>query len=478
MLVLLLLGQFMGLVDVFIVNVAMPSIGTRFHSSGASLQLVVGGYIVAYAMLLITGARLGDLYGRRRMYLLGVVVFTLMSAACALAPNVATLVVFRFAQGAGAAIMVPQIMSVIQMQFTGKARAQALSAYGAVLATGAVAGLILGGVIVNADLFDTGWRPVFMINVPIGAVLIALVPRLLPQDAPTGRRRLDLFGLAVAVPAVFLMVLPAVQGRELGWPAWTYACIAAGAVLAVVFVQFERRMAARGGDPLLNFSVLRASGMSVGMMTLVCVQLTYGGFLFVFTLHLQAGLGQSALRAGLTYVPMSITFGLTGFYWRKLPERLHPVLAPSGLALSALSYALIGIAMHSGTSGGALMWVGTMLNGVGMGLSVSPLLTQSLVNVPMAQAADASGLLTTVVQLGQVAGITIFGAIYLTLFSRVGSDTHAHIAGSAMSTTAVWISAVAALGVIPGVVLARTVLQARRPRPPQPAAVAAQSVSD
>ncbi|HEV2886901.1 MAG TPA: MFS transporter [Jatrophihabitans sp.] len=469
MLVLLLLGQFMGLVDVFVVNVAMPSIGTEFDASGASLQLVVGGYVISYAMLLITGARLGDLYGRRRMYLVGVVVFTVMSAACALAPNTVTLVIFRIAQGAGAAVMVPQIMSVIQMQFTGKARAQALSAYGAVLSTGAVAGLVLGGVIVNADLFGTSWRPVFMINVPIGVALIALVPRLLPQDAPTGRRRLDLLGLAVAVPAVFLMVLPAVLGRELDWPAWTFVCIAVGVVLAVVFVQLERRIAARGGDPLLNFGVLRASGISVGMITLVCVQLTYGGFLFVFTLHLQAGLGESALRAGLTYLPMSVVFGLTGFYWRKLPERLHPVLAPSGLALSALAYGLIGIAMHSGTSGGSLMWLGTMINGVGMGLSVSPLLTQSLVNVPMAQAADASGLLTTAVQLGQVAGIAIFGAIYLTLIDRVGDGTHAHVVGSAMATTAAWILAVAALGVIPGAVLARIVLRALRSRQPSAA---------
>ncbi|MFF4214514.1 MFS transporter [Streptomyces sp. NPDC001796] len=478
MLVLLLLGQFMGLVDVFIVNVAMPSIGTQLHASGASLQLVVGGYTVAYAMLLITGARLGALYGRRRMYLLGVVVFTLMSVGCAFASNAIALVVFRFAQGAGAAVMVPQIMSVIQMQFTGKARAQALSAYGAVLSTGAAAGLVLGGVIVNANLFGTSWRPVFMVNLPIGLVLIALVPRLLPKDVPSGRQRLDLIGLALAIPAVFLLVLPAVLGRELGWPVWTFLCIAAGVVLAVVFVRVERLIAARGGEPLLNFAVLRAAGMSAGLATVVCVQLTYGGFLFVFTLHLQAGLGQSALRAGLTYIPMSVAFGLTGFYWRKIPERLHPVLAPTGLALSALSYGLIAAAMQDGTGGGAAMWMGTILNGVGMGLSVSPLLTQSLVNVPMDKAVDASGLLTTIVQLGQVAGVTVYGALYLTLVSHVGVGTPAHGLGSAMATTATWILVVAALGVIPGVALTRVVLRAAPPRRPQPVAAPAPVTSD
>ncbi|MGA5895066.1 MFS transporter [Streptomyces venetus] len=478
MLVLLLLGQFMGLVDVFIVNVAMPSIGTQLHASGASLQLVVGGYTVAYAMLLITGARLGDLYGRRRLYLLGVIVFTLMSVGCAFAPNAIVLVVFRCAQGASAAVMVPQIMSVIQMQFTGKARAQALSAYGAVLSTGAAAGLVLGGVIVNANLFGTSWRPVFLINVPIGLVLVALVPRLLPKDVPSGRRRLDLLGLALAIPAVFLLVLPAVLGRELGWPLWTFVCIAAGAALAVLFVRVERTIAARGGDPLVNFAVLRAAGMSVGLATLVCVQLTYGGFLFVFTLHLQAGLEESALRAGLTYIPMSVTFGLTGFYWRKIPERLHPALAPSGLALSALSYAQIALAMQDGTSGGALMWMGTILNGIGMGLSVSPLLTQSLVNVPMDKAVDASGLLTTIVQLGQVAGVTVYGALYLTLVSHAGVGAPAHGLGAAMTTTTTWILVGAALGVIPGVALARVVLRAVPPRRPKPVAAPAPVASD
>ncbi|MFR9797573.1 MFS transporter [Streptomyces sp. MS06] len=478
MLVLLLLGQFMGLVDVFIVNVAMPSIGTQLHASGASLQLVVGGYTVAYAMLLITGARLGALYGRRRMYLLGVVVFTLMSAGCAFAPNAVVLVVFRFAQGASAAVMVPQIMSVIQMQFTGKARAKALSAYGAVLSTGAVAGLVLGGVIVSADLFGAGWRPVFMVNVPIGLVLMVLVPRLLPKDVPSGRQRLDLLGLALAVPAVFLLVLPAVLGHELGWPAWTFVCMAAGIVLAFAFVRVERLIAARGGDPLLNFAVLRAAGMSVGLLTVVGVQLTYGGFLFVFTLHLQAGLGESALRAGLTYIPLSVAFGLTGFFWRKLPERLHPVLAPAGLAVSALSYGLIAAAMQDGTAGGTVMWVGTVLNGVGMGLSVSPLLTQSLVNVPMDKAVDASGLLTTVVQLGQVAGVTVFGALYLTLVNPVSAGTPAHGLGDAMATTATWIAVAAALGVVPGAALTRVVLRAVPPNRPKPVPASAPVASD
>ncbi len=247
MLAVLLLGQFMGLVDVFVVNVALPTIGVDLHASGASLQLVVGGYTVAYAMLLITGARLGDLYGRRRMYLLGVIVFTGASLACGFAPSSLALVIFRCVQGAGAAVMVPQIMSIIQMRFSGTARATALSAYGVVLSTGAVAGLVVGGVLVSANLLGATWRPVFLVNVPLGLFIAVLAPRLVPPDATRATRRLDVGGLAIALSAVCLVVLPVVLGHELGWPVWTVVCIAAGVVLARIFVAVERRIAARGG---------------------------------------------------------------------------------------------------------------------------------------------------------------------------------------------------------------------------------------
>jgi len=356
MLAVLLGGQFMALLDAFVVNVALPSIGAGLHASGASLQLVVGGYAAAYAMLLITGARLGDLYGRRRVYLLGVVMFTAASLACGLAPDSALLVLARCAQGAAAAVMVPQIISVIQMRFEGAARARALSAWGVVLATGAVAGVILGGVLVSADLLGAAWRPVFLVNVPFGVLLAVLVPRVVPADplparrTGPGSRRLDLRGLAIATPAVCLIVLPLVLGRELGWPAWTLGCVAAGLLLAGAFAGFERAVAARGGDPLLDLGVLRAPGLAAGLGTLSAVMAGYGGFLFVFTLHLQAGLGQSALRAGLSYVPMAGMFGLVGYYWRRLPGRVHPLLAPAGLVLVAAAY--LGVAAAAAARAG------------------------------------------------------------------------------------------------------------------------------
>jgi EmrB/QacA subfamily drug resistance transporter len=463
MLSVLLLGQFMGLLDVTIVNVAMPTIGVDLHASGAALQLVVGGYTVAYAMLLITGARLGDLYGRRRTYLVGSIIFTSTSLMCGLSPTSLMLIIMRFLQGAGAAVMVPQIMSMIQTQFTGKARARALSAYGLVLSVGAVAGLVLGGVLVDAGLFGAGWRPVFLVNVPLGIILALLVPILVPADEPRHSRKLDVVGLTFAVASIFLVVLPLVLGRQLGWPAGSFVSIAIGVVLAAVFVLVERRTAARGGDPLLNLDVLRVAGMGAGLITLACMQITYGGFLFVFALHLQAGLGDSALRAGLTFIPMAGLFGLVGFYWRKLPEGVHHQLPVIGLAMCALSYLGISLAVHDGAQGGPLFWASLVVNGAGMGASFSPLLTLSLVHVPLPKAADASGLFTTTMQLCQVAGIAVFGTVFLSLGRLVpGIGGQAHSSARSIATTAYWQAALSIVGVVAGTVLARTVSQAKR----------------
>ena len=494
MLAVLLLGQFMCIIDVLVTNVAMPSIAASLHASGASLQLVVGGYTIAYAMLLITGARLGDRYGRRRTYLAGVLIFTTASLACALAPDSQALIAFRLVQGAGAAVLVPQVFSIIQLNFTGPARARALSAYAAVLSAGAVTGLVLGGVVVTADLFGTGWRPVFAINVPIGIVLAAAVPRLVPPDetgtgaphgetgtgAPAGGRvgRLDLAGLAAAACAVLLIVLPLVLGPEEGWPAWGFGCIAVGVVLAAGFVLIERRVAARGGDPLLNLTVLRAPALPSGLVTLAATQIGYGGLLFAYTLHLQAGLGESALRAGLSYLPFAAVFGLAGYNWRRLPAAARRVLVPAALTVGILAYLALAAGLHSGSHGGitALTWTGLVAVGLGLGLSVSPLLTQSLTHVPAARAADASGLLTTTVQLGQLLGVAAIGSVYL---SRAGSApapgscsgyaaasaASAAASAAAMSGTACWLAAVSASGLLAAAVMVRAAVGRRSPKP-------------
>jgi MFS family permease len=264
LLLVLLAGQFMANVDTSIVNVSTPAIHDGLGASGSELQLIVSGYILAYAMLLITGARLGDTRGYRRMFLTGLVTFTAASLACGLAPDPFTLIVARVVQGAGSALMVPQALSGIQLSFSGPARARALGLYAVALSSSAVVGQILGGVLISADLLGTGWRPVFLINVPIGVALIVAAVRWLPADRPSHRRRLDLAGVAMLSGATLLAVLPLVLGREAGWPAWTWVCLVASVPVLAIFLAWERGVTRRGGYPLLNLHVLRSPAVSWG----------------------------------------------------------------------------------------------------------------------------------------------------------------------------------------------------------------------
>jgi EmrB/QacA subfamily drug resistance transporter len=459
MLAILLGGQFMAILDVTIVNVAMPTMGTDLDASGASLQLIVSGYTISYAVLLITGARLGTMYGRRRLFLGGVVGFTVASLACGLAPTTFALILARFVQGAAAAVMVPQVISVINARFEGTARVRALSGYTAVLAVGSLAGQVLGGVLVSADLFGLDWRLVFLVNVPVGVAIAIATLRLVPADRPDdGQRRIDVAGLALVAPAVLLLVVPLVLGHELDWPAWAFPAIAAGLVLAVGFVVVERRVITRGGDPLLDLRVLRSPGLPIGLLTIVAGMVVFGAFIFTMSIHLQAGLGDSALRTGLTFAPSGVAFGFVSLTWARLPERMHHAITSVGLVLAAIALLVLIADLHGGGRGGVGLYVVLGLIGLGLGGAFGAMVTHALINVPPRSAADASGLLTTTVQLSQVIGVAVFGSVFLSLSERPADDASAH----AVSVTLGLLAAVLAAGTIGGAFLGRTVLRARR----------------
>ncbi|MFJ2701731.1 MFS transporter [Streptomyces sp. NPDC087428] len=465
LLALVLAAQFMALLDTFIVNVAAPTIRTELGSSGAGLQLVVAGYTISYAVLLITGARLGSVFGHGRAHLAGLAVFTVASLACGLATGTGQLIAFRVIQGIGAAVMIPQVLSLIQQHFSGEARVRALGAYAAVLATGAAAGQVVGGVLVSADLFGAGWRPVFLVNVPIGLVLLVLGVRVLPGVPRAGRARhaardrgLDLAGLLMLAAAVVLFTVPLVLGQELGWPAWTWICLLASAVFFAGFAAYGTRLAARGGAPLIAPGVLRLPGIARAALRIFLVMGINAGFLFVMTLHVQGGLGYSALRSGLMFVPTAVAFGAVGLTWRRWPAGLQGVLAPGGFALVALGSAALGHLMCDGGDGGALLYVVFVVIGAGMALGFSPTLTGALANVRPEDAADASGVLVTVTQLGQLIGVAGFGTLYLNRLDTPGAQG----SGEALWVCALALSAAALVGVLVGLVRRRRTTGSRQ----------------
>jgi MFS family permease len=439
------------------VNVAVPTIGSELHASGAGLQLVVAGYSIAYAVLLITGARLGDLLGHRRVHLAGLGLFTAASLACGLARGTGELIAFRLVQGAGAAVMIPQVLSLIQRHFTGEARARALGAYSAVLATGAAAGQVLGGVLVSADLFGTGWRPVFLVNVPVGLVLVAVGRRVLPRDetgAVERSRGLDLPGLVLLAAAVSLFTVPLVLGQQEGWPLWSWLSLGAAAVSFTLFCLYESRLSRHGGAPLIAPRVLRHPGMGLAVFRLLAVMAVNAGFLFVLTLHVQGGLGYSALRAGLTFAPTAVVFGLVGLTWRNWPAALQRVLIPVGFAIAAASVAGVGAVLKGGGDGGLWLYVAFAGVGTGLALGFSPTLTRALATVRPEDAADAGGLLATVTQLGQLIGVAAFGTLFLNRLESLGAPG-AYTSADALLVCTYALAATATSGAVSGLVRRR-----------------------
>ncbi|BAC73195.1 putative transmembrane transport protein [Streptomyces avermitilis MA-4680 = NBRC 14893] len=457
LLAVVLAAQFMAMLDVFIVNVAVPTIGSELHASGAGLQLVIAGYSITYAVLLITGARLGDLLGHRRVHLAGLALFTAASLACGLAQGTGELIAFRLVQGAGSAAMIPQVLSLIQRNFTGEARARALGAYSAVLATGAAAGQVLGGLLVSADLFGTGWRPVFLVNVPVGIVLLAAGSRVLPRGdarALERSRGLDLPGLVLLAAAVSLFTVPLVLGQEEDWPLWSWLSLAAAAVFFVLFCGYESRLARRGGAPLIAPRVLRHPGIGLAVLRLIAVMAVNAGFLFALTLHVQGGLGYSALHAGLTFAPTAVVFGLVGLTWRSWPASWQGALIPTGFAVAALSMAGVGWSLHGGGDGGMRLYAAFAGVGVGLALGFSPTLTTALATVRPEDAADASGLLATVTQLGQLIGIAAFGTLFLNRLESLGAPG-AYTSADALLVCMYALAGTAATGAVSGLVRRR-----------------------
>jgi MFS family permease len=463
-LAIVLTGQLMAIIDVNIVNVAVPAIHESLHTTGSGLQLIVAGYTIAYAVLLVTGARLGDILGHRRMFLVGTGLFTLASLGCGLAPSAGALVALRFIQGAGAAVMIPQVLSLIQRTYTSPGpRARAMTMYATAISGGAVLGQVLGGLLVSANIFGSSWRPVFLVNVPVGLLLLAC-GRLLPaQHQRDAQRSLDLPGLAVLTPAVLAFVLPLVLGQPLGWPAWGWALLAASIVGFGLLAVVEHRVGGRGGQPILPRSLLGLPGMAAGLGGLFASMAIFGGWLFGLALELQDGLGESPLRAGLTFVPCGVAFAFVSLNWRRLPARYHDRLPMAGFVVNGAGLVWSGLLLHAGGAAGPWLYVALGVAGAGMAAAFGPLMTRVLSRVPVALAADASGVVVTVNQLGIVVGIATFGTLYLNLAGRLPARaSSAFTLSSAHAYLSVSV-ALAALAVA-GVVLALVHVRAAQPQ--------------
>jgi len=410
-LAVLLVGQIMATMATSVVNVAAPAISTGLHITGASLQLVASGYVLAYAIVLITGARLGD-WGHRRMFTGGLALFTTAALLSGVSPNGTVLILGQILQGVGAALMVPQVLSLIQLRFQGVQRAKALGHYALVLAVGVAAGQILGGVLVTTNLFGLGWRSVFLINVPVGLLLMAFARVQLPATRAATRRRLDLPGVALLSASILLIVVPLTFGNTEHWPTWTWIAIVVGLAVMAGFLAVEKATSARGGQPLLDLEAVAVPGIKPGLVVVFLVMGGYGTILFTSSVHLQEGLGYSALRSGLTFSTYALGFAVVNLTWSRLPAQLHRWIPLTGLLGLALANALLGVVTHA-TWNFALIAPLLVLAGAGHGAGFGALVPQIAARAKPAHAPAISGLVTTVTQLAIVVGIAALGSVYL-----------------------------------------------------------------
>jgi EmrB/QacA subfamily drug resistance transporter len=410
----LIFASFMDLLDTTIVNVALPSIGTDLDASPAHLEWIVGGYTLAFAVVLITGGRLGDIIGRKTMFLVGVAGFTAASLAASVAQDGNVLVGARIVQGAFAALMVPQVLASVQALFRPKERAAVLGVIGGVSGLAAVAGPLLGGWLVSADAFTIGWRSIFVINLPVGILLLAAAWKWVPNTRSAHPLRLDIPGLLLASAGLLLLVFPLVEGRDAGWPAWIWAMLAASPVALGLFVANQRRRMARDGSPLAPMHLFANRGFTSGSIVQLCFSGAMAGFFLVLTLYVQTGLRFSAIGAGLILLP----FTAGGFVGSAISV---PLAAKAGKPMVVL-----GAAMQAGAilwarqvidahgtqlSGWDLLWP-LGLGGLGLGLLVVPLVDLALATVDVRDAGAASGVYSTFQQFGAALGVAVTGVVY------------------------------------------------------------------
>ena len=427
-LMVVLAGVFVTSLDFFIVNVAIPSTQHALHASGAQVQFFMAGFGLAAASGVITGGRLGDIFGRRRMFALGLALFTVASAGCGLAQNPGELITGRVIQGIGTALLTPQALAIVSTTYSGAHRAKAFAMYGLTIGFAGVFGQLIGGGLIAADVAGLGWRMIYLVNVPIGLATLAFVPRHVPETRGDGSTKLDLVGVGVITAGLVAVVLPLTEGRQQGWPAWTYASFAAAAVLITAFVLYQQLLTRRGGTPLVSLELFRERAFSVGLITALTWTSAMASFFLVLALYLQNGRSLSALDSGVIFLPLGLGFFGSSMIAPKLGAKLGRQLLAAGSLVVAVGYLVLAqTSSHIGTSG-AVEWLipGLLISGWGMGMVLAPLPATVLAGITPRHAAAASGVLTTIQEVGNALGVALVGVVFFASLSSHGGDTSAY----------------------------------------------------
>jgi len=412
--IIMIVGALMDMIDVTIVNVALPTIRHDLQASSTQLEWVVSGYMLAFAAALIIAGNLGDLLGRKRIFLLGVAFFGLASLAAGLSASGAELIAARVVQGAAAAAMTPQVLATFRAIFAADERGKAFGIYGAMLGFASAIGLVLGGVLTEANLFGWSWRSVFFINVPVAVCALIAGARLVPETRNPAARRPNLPGAVLLAGSLVAIVYPLLEGRQLGWPAWVWALLAAGVAGLCVLGLLESRRTGRQVAPLLRPGLFRIPAFAAGLGVQLAFAAGMQGFFLVFALWLQVGEHFSPLKAGLTAVAFSVGSFIGAPVAVPLAQRFGRVVLAGGALLMVIGILAVALAApHVGVNGSPWPIVpGLAVAGAGLALLVVPLVNVVLAAVPAEVGGGASGLFSTAQQLGGALGVALFGTVF------------------------------------------------------------------
>ncbi|MGD0104454.1 MAG: MFS transporter [Rhodopila sp.] len=424
-LVVLLAGGFMPPLDFFIVNVALSSIHESLGASPAELQLVISGYACGYGVFLITGGRLGDLYGRKRCFLIGMAGFSLASLGCGIATSPTHLVVARIVQGSAAAVLLPQVLGSIRALFPKERElARAMSAYGIMMGMAAAIGQFSGGALIQWNPADLGWRAIFLLTLPVCAVTLVLGWKVVPETGGGGNVRLDLVGAALISLTLAAIVVPLSEGREQGWPAWVFAALACAPFLTAAFFWYEARLSRIGGMPLVELALLRIRSFRRGVLVAALFFFTTS-FYLLFGLYQQEGRGMAPLEVGLAIVPYGVGLFIGPLISAPL-VRLRPRLLSIGMGIEVTFYALVGLLVALGVGGTALT-AAVFLAGLGQGIAFPRLFATVLGDVPAAQGGVAAGITNSAMQIGAAVSVAAVGSLFfMVLGGGTGERAYAH----------------------------------------------------
>lgn len=423
-LAVLLMGAFLSPLDFFIVNVALPAMQLGLHANSTELQFIVTGYGAAYAVFVVTGGRLGDIYGRKRIFITGMCLFTLTSAVCAMAPNAEVLIAARILQGLAAAMLAPQVLSSIRVIFPNLEQPKAMGLFGATFGLAAIAGQLCGGMLLEWRPFGLTWETVFLINVPVGILAIVLAFLFIPENRPEKRPKLDVTGVILISITLFLFIYPLIKGREAGWPIWIFACMAMSLPFGLWFIRTEKRVTAEGRDPLIYLKLFKDKKFVTGLAVIFLFNNT-ASFFMLYPVYLQSGFHWTVLSAGLAVLPYAAGFFIGPLLTAVLARKYNDHILTIGLTLLCIGFILSAGVLRYEPLPGPLLYGALCCAGVGHGIVMPVVVRLVLADIPVATAGLAAGIVSTAIQLGSALGVAVIGTLFFSILPFVANYTEA-----------------------------------------------------